>query len=237
MRILLIFLLLSSFSTLSQKFELKYGADTMKYERVTHIFEPMTISCVGGASRVSEIIDSVNQYRKRFMDSLENNRMYNAFTLYREVKDGKKGSYITSEFDVTDEFIKQNNIVLKDSAVAFVQLSNNIHDSIINLRKSKGYNDIDDNYSNHEYLEDVKYYIVKFLKKPMMFIDRSGCMDEYVGGIVNIITSVKHYRKSIFSDKIKNLNIAVIKTNKLESFIYLQLTFENYTEVEIIKIN
>jgi hypothetical protein len=51
------------------------------------------------------------------------------------------------------------------------------------------------------------------------------------------ITSVKHYRKSIFSDKIKNLNIAVIKTNKLESFIYLQLTFENYAEVEIIKIN
>lgn len=236
MRILLIFLLLS-FSTLAQKFELKYGADTMKYERVQHIFEPMTISCVGTPSRITEIIDSVNRYRNKFMDSLENNRMYNAFTLYREVKDKKNKSYITSEFDVTDEFIKQNNIILNDSAVVFTQLSNNIHDSIINLRKSKGYNDIDDNYSNHEYLEDVKYYIVKFLKKPMMFIDRSGCMDEYVGGIVNIITSVKHYRKSIFSDKIKNLNIAVIKTNKLESFIYLQLTFENYTEVEIIKIN
>lgn len=236
MRILLIFLLLS-FSTLAQKFELKYGADTMKYERVQYIFEPMTISCVGTPSRITEIIDSVNRYRNKFMDSLENNRMYNAFTLYREVKDKKNKSYITSEFDVTDEFIKQNNIILNDSAVVFTQLSNNIHDSIINLRKSKGYNDIDDNYSNHEYLEDVKYYIVKFLKKPMMFIDRSGCMDEYLGGIVNIITSVKHYRKSIFSDKIKNLNIAVIKTNKLESFIYLQLTFENYTEVEIIKIN
>ena len=236
MRILLIFLLLS-FSTLAQKYELRYGADTMKYERVIHIFEPITISCVGGASRVSEIIDSVNQYRKRFMDSLENNRMYNAFTLYREVKDKNNKPYIVSEFDVTDEFIKQNNIVLKDSAVAFVQLSNDVYDSIINLRKSKGYNDIDEDYSNHEYVEDIKYYIVKFLKKPVMFIDRSGCMDEYVGGIVNVITSVKHYRKSIFSDKIKNVNIAVIKTNKLESFIYLQLTFENYTEVEIIKIN
>jgi hypothetical protein len=192
---------------------------------------------VGGASRVSEIIDSVNRYRNKFMDSLENNRMYNAFTLYREVKDGKKGSYITSEFDVTDEFIKQNNIILNDSAVVFTQLSNNIHDSIINLRKSKGYNDIDDDYSNHEYLEDVKYYIVKTNKKPMMFIDRSFCMNEYIGGIVNIITSVKYYRKSIFSDDIKNVNIAIIKTNKLESFIYLKLIFENYTEVEIIKIN
>ncbi len=224
--------MLLSITTFGQ-FELKYSEDTVRYERSVHIFPPMTVTVKGGVERVHEVIDSIHQYRKQYMDSLERDRLYNAFTLYRVLKKG----HIVSEFDVTDEFIKENGIVLNDSAAMFIGLGDKILDTLIRLRLSKGFDSLVGDYGNHEFHEDIKYMIVKDINKPVMFIERHGCcFNDYTSEIVEMILSVRYYRKVIFSNNIRNINVTVIKTNKFESFIYLKISTKNSDEIEKIKI-
>jgi len=231
MKLLFLFLLLS-ITTFGQ-FELKYGQDTMRYERSVHIFPPMNVKVKGSVERVHDVIDSIREYRNHYMDSLERDRVYNAFTLYRFFK--KDG--IVSEFDVTDEFIKENKITLSDSAAMFTGLGDKILDSLIKLRESKGLDSLAGFYGNEDFHEDIKYIIVKDLKKPVMFIERRGCcFNDYTSEIVELILSIRYYRKLILSNQIRNINVTVIKTNKLESFIYLRLSTKNSDEIEKIKI-
>lgn len=204
--------------TFTMKFKLNFGGYTIKQGKTTHYFEPVSIN----TQDIQYSIDSLNYARAAFMDSLEEERVSNAFTLYYK-KDYSLSEFF-SEFDPDEKFIKNENINLKDSAILYFNLSKQIIDSLISLRDSNGLEKITIDENNMwDWFTDTKSYITSYFKAPTMIFDSDeSCNCSCYKSLVENILSNKKYKRNILSKRTKSLYVSVFNNSKKEIMIYMR---------------
>jgi hypothetical protein len=232
--IILLFIFLTSISYSQNKFtlrfELNFTGDTVHYERISHYFEPVKII----TTNIQKSIDSLNRVRFEILDSLERDRMSKAFTLYY-----KDSSDYFAEFDPSDEFIKLNNIKLKDSCISEYNTSLKVLGKLFKFRG----NEFDVNFSvnenlNYDWVEDSKYELVDYYKLPVMIFDdknKSNC--DCVESIAKNILNIRKYKRLILSKKTKNISVSIFSTNKNKLLVYMKFDRNNKCIKHILIIN
>ncbi len=216
--VILLFCFITVFSysqNFTLRFKLNFGGDTLRYERVSHYFEPVSII----TTDVGKTIDSLNRVRFEILDSLENDRMQRSFTLYY-----KKMDEYLSEFDPSDDLIKSNNLKLKDSSILEYDLSIRVLSKLLNFRGDKFNTNFTVNENiNYDWIEDSKYFLIDYYNSPIMIFDSQEKQEcDCIESITKSILDIKRLKRLILSKKTKNISISIFNTNKNEFLIYIK---------------
>jgi hypothetical protein len=234
--VILLFCFITVFSysqNFTLRFKLNYSGDTIFYERVSHYFEPVSII----TTDVGKTIDSLREVRIAFLDSLENERISKAYTIYYDPTH-KYNTYVYElEFDPTDKLLDTLGIIPKDSVIFEDMISRQILDSLSKLRLSLNKNElIFSERINYDCIYDSKIYLLNNIKSPTMIFDNEKYSNycECYKEITNSILSVKKYKRKILSNKTKSIYVTFLRRNNGLTYVLLRFERKNIIDNNLL---